>query len=38
MLYGEGVYYLSLSHTEEAFETDGFRVFLMNDVEWAARV
>lgn len=36
--YGEGrVYYLSLGHTEEVFETDGFRSLLVNGVEWAAR-
>lgn len=35
--YGEGrVYYLSLGHTEEVFETDGFRSLLVNGVEWAA--
>lgn len=35
--YGKGrVYYLSLGHTEEAFETDGFRSLLVNGVEWAA--
>lgn len=37
--YGKGrVYYLSLGHTEETFEADGFRSLLLNGVEWAARM
>jgi uncharacterized protein len=36
--YGKGrVFYLSLGHTEEAFDTDGFRALLRNGIEWAAR-
>lgn len=36
---GKGqVYYFSLAHTEEAFETAGFRLLLANSVEWARDV
>ena len=35
--HGDGrVCYLSLGHTQEAFETEGFRDLLRNAVEWAA--
>ena len=35
--YGDGrVYYLSLGHTAEAFDSDEFRTLLRNGIDWAA--
>jgi hypothetical protein len=35
--FGEGrVFYLSLGHTEDVFQTEGFRSLLHNGIDWAA--